>query len=114
MTLASCPIQLNDKCKCNTCKYNGDITYKDNFGNELLIKRKKISKCYFEVFNMHRLSAYKKIDGNHNFFLNLCGFNADNTKQTVELYKDLIEKNEKCSVCFNDKITNGHLYKNVK
>ncbi len=114
MTLAHCPIQLNYKCKCNTCKYNGDITYKDNFGNELLIKRKKISKCYFEVFNTHRLSAYKKIDGNHNFFLNLCGFNADDTKQTVKLYKDLIDKNEKSSVFFNEKTTNGHLYKNVK
>lgn len=114
MTLAHCPIQLIYNCNCGNCKYKGNIVYKDDLGHKLSIKRKKVSKCYFEVINTHRLSAYKKIDGNHNYFLNLCNFNVNDTKQTVKLYLDLINKNERHSIQFNDKTTNGHLFKSVK
>ena len=114
MTLAHCPVQVNFKCTCKNCKYKGDLVYKDKLGNEFLIKRKKLSKCYFELINGHRLSGFEKIAQNHNFYLNLAGLDNEKTKIIADAYTTFAKTGVKNSFAFAEKTTNGHLFKNVK
>ncbi|MBR2030205.1 MAG: DUF3656 domain-containing protein, partial [Clostridia bacterium] len=114
MTLAHCPVQVNFKCTCKNCKYKGDLVYKDKLGNEFLIKRKKLSKCYFELINGHRLSGFEKIDQSHNFYLNLAGLDNEKTKIIADAYTTFAKTGVKNSFAFAEKTTNGHLFKNVK
>ena len=114
MTLAHCPVQVNFKCTCKNCKYKGDLTYKDKLGNEFLIKRKRLSKCYFELLNGHRLSGFEKLTQNHNFYLNLCDLNEEKTKTIIDSYITFAKTGAKNSFGFAEKTTNGHLFKNVK
>ncbi|MBE5747995.1 MAG: hypothetical protein E7344_00005, partial [Clostridiales bacterium] len=114
MTLAHCPVQVNFKCTCKNCKYKGDLVYKDKLGNEFLIKRKKLSKCYFELINGHRLSGFEKIAQNHNFYLNLAGLDNKKTKIIADAYTTFAKTGVKNSFAFAEKTTNGHLFKNVK
>lgn len=114
MTLAHCPIQVNYKCTCKNCKYKGDLVYKDKLGNEFLIKRKRLSKCYFELINGHRLSGFEKINQNHNFYLNLAGLDSEKTKIITDAYTTFAKTGVKNSFGFAEKTTNGHLFKNVK
>lgn len=69
MTIANCPVQVNYDCDCTRCKYNGDITYTDKTGRSFALKRKKLAKCYWEVYNCLPLSAADKIDCCGNFML---------------------------------------------
>jgi len=114
MTLAHCPIQVNFNCNCKNCKYSGDLTYKDKFGNEFLIKRKKLSKCYFELHNGHRLSSFEKLNRNHNFYINLCDIDEEKTKIITEAYTTFAKEGIKNNFSFAEKTTNGHINKSVK
>ena len=114
MTLAHCPVQVNFKCTCKNCKYKGDLVYKDKLGNEFLIKRKRLSKCYFELLNGHRLSGFEKLSQNHNFYLNLCGLDSEKTQTITNAYTTFAKTGVKNSFGFAEKTTNGHLFKNVK
>ncbi|MBQ9715164.1 MAG: DUF3656 domain-containing protein, partial [Clostridia bacterium] len=114
MTLAHCPVQVNFKCTCKNCKYKGDLVYKDKLGNEFLIKRKRLSKCYFELLNGHRLSGFEKLSQNHNFYLNLCGLDSEKTQTITNAYTTFAKTGVKNSFDFAEKTTNGHLFKNVK
>lgn len=114
MTLAHCPIKLVKNCSCDKCKYHGDITYKDRLNNEFLIKRKVVSKCYFELINTHRLSTCGKIDSRRNFYLNLRGMSAEESKRTIDSYLSLVGGGNNNEIPILKNTTNGHLFKKVK
>lgn len=114
MTLAHCPVQLTKNCHCANCKYQGDIVYKDKLNNEFIIRRKVVSKCYFEVINSHRLSSLGKISPKHNFYLNLCGMTRQESQEIIRNYKNYISRGLTQQEAYQGKTTNGHLFKKVK
>ncbi len=61
MTFAHCPVQVNYKCNCDTCKYKGDIFYTDKTNRKFALKRKKVYNCYWEMYNCLPLSGGKKL-----------------------------------------------------
>ena len=53
MTITSCPVKLLTKCNCGNCKYVKNMHYiGDTFG--LIIRRYKVSNCYFELYDANR------------------------------------------------------------
>ena len=53
MTITSCPVKLLTKCNCGNCKYAKNMHYiGDTFS--LIIRRYKVSNCYFELYDADR------------------------------------------------------------
>ena len=68
MTLTHCPVQLNTKCTCASCKYEKPFNYTTN-SLSIQIVREKVGYCYFNMFLEN-----KKMDNNlskfsHNYFV---------------------------------------------
>ena len=107
MTLLHCPVQVNTKCDCNTCKYKGDFSYFDKRG-EYQISRNKLHYCQFELYNQQIIDVRNKISSlNAVFYLNLRSCNED---KIVEIIDDFIKK----SGVSDDNSTYGHLFRGVK
>ena len=49
MTLTHCPVQLNTKCTCASCKYTKPFNYTTN-SLSIQIVREKVGFCYFNMF----------------------------------------------------------------
>ncbi|MDE6614163.1 MAG: hypothetical protein K2K24_01505 [Clostridia bacterium] len=107
MTLLHCPVQVNTKCDCNTCKYKGDFSYFDKRG-EYQISRNKIRYCQFELYNQQIIDVRNKISSlNAVFYLNLRNCNK------VEIVKIIEDFVKKCDTSV-DNSTCGHLFRGVK
>lgn len=107
MTLLHCPVQVNTKCDCNTCKYKGNFSYFDKRG-EYQISRNKIHYCQFELYNQQIIDVRNKLLSlNAVFYLNLKG--CDGAK-IVEIVIDFTKK----SGISDENSTYGHLFRGVK
>ena len=110
MTLAHCPIQVNYNCTCENCKYNGDIFYRDTLNNTFNIKRKRISKCYFELYNgVATNNLGKAVD--YNIIVDICDIDDLSAKSILNYLADRQEKN---IPALKFKSTSGHFNKCVK
>ena len=107
MTLLHCPVQVNTKCDCSTCKYKGDFSYFDKRG-EYQISRNKIRYCQFELYNQQIIDVRNKLSAlSACFYLNLRGCKED---KIVEVVNDFMKK----SGVSDDNSTCGHLFRGVK
>ena len=107
MTLLHCPVQVNTKCDCKTCKYNGEFSYYDRRG-EYRISRYKLNFCQFELYNQQIIDIRSKIQNfNSDFYLDLRGLKRD---EILRILSDFVKK----SGISVDNSTYGHLYRGVK
>lgn len=108
MNLTHCPIQLNTNATCQSCKYKGDFVYRDK-KEEYLLSRKKLSFCYFDMFNPQTVDIRGKMDkfSSYNFFINSYGYNKSQVESIVYDYIN------KCGESLPHS-TNGHYFRGVK
>lgn len=77
MTLCHCPVQVSTGCTCATCAYRGDFYYHDKKA-DYLIKRIRIKRCYFELFNPSIVDISSKADKiRYNLYINMVNCNRD-------------------------------------
>jgi len=111
MTLAHCPLHVNLKSDCGKCKYNNQkIVYIDKTNREFSLKRKRIAKCYWELFNCLPLDAGNKIPSNFKILLKP---EQSKLQKTYDLYKNK-SNNNPINSSTDNKYTTGHLSKKVK
>ena len=107
MTLIHCPIQVNTRCDCKSCKYEGEFSYFDRRG-EYKIERLKIANCQFVLYNQQIVDIRNKIALlKNNFYLNLSSCNE------VE-FNNIISDFSKKYGASVDNSTYGHLFRGVK
>lgn len=110
MTLAHCPLHVNSKCDCGHCRYNGkDLVYRDKTNRCFHLRRKRIAKCYWELFNCLPLVGDEKIDFSGNYLLKP---NPDSRSSVYKLYQQAL--NAKSIDKQDVPHTTGHLVKKVK
>lgn len=61
MKLQHCPFKVAYGYDCFNCKAEKGLTYVDEMGNEFEIRRRKDSKCRFELINGKKLSVCNKV-----------------------------------------------------
>ncbi len=77
MTLCHCPVQVSTGCTCANCAYRGDFYYHDKKA-DYLIKRIRIKRCYFELFNPSIVDISSKADKiRYNLYINMVNCNRD-------------------------------------
>ena len=77
MTLCHCPVQVSTGCTCANCAYIGDFCYRDKKA-DYLIKRIRIKRCYFELFNPSVVDISSKADKiRYNLYINMVNCNRD-------------------------------------
>lgn len=77
MTLCHCPVQVSTGCTCANCAYRGDFCYHDKKA-DYLIKRIRIKRCYFELFNPSVVDISSKADKiRYNLYINMVNCNRD-------------------------------------
>lgn len=110
MTLAHCPLHVNLKCDCGCCAYSGkELIYKDKTNREFSLRRKRIAKCYWELFNCLPLKGNDKVDFKGKYLLKP---SFSERKSVYEFYSARI-KGENFSIQ-QVPHTTGHLNKKVK
>lgn len=107
MNLSHCPVQLNTKCTCNSCKYNGDFCYRDK-KEEYVLSQKILANCYFDMYNPQVVDIRSKLEKfDCQFVINSYGFDK---KQVDKIVADfLCKKGESLQGS-----TNGHYFRGVK
>lgn len=82
MYFKHCILRENFDSKCDKCKYNGEITYKDEKGIDFTIKRIKLKNCYFSLKNGRFLNLLKdyKIK---NKIINLSGLTKNEAENLI-------------------------------
>ncbi|MEG2413774.1 MAG: U32 family peptidase [Clostridia bacterium] len=107
MTLCHCPIQLNTKCSCATCKYQGDFFYYDKMA-KYRICRTKLKNCYFNVKNPQKIDIRNKISKvRYNYFVELGDCDKLKADEIVQNFVEKVGKSEENTTC-------GHLFRGVK
>ena len=77
MTLCHCPVQVSTGCNCRDCAYDGDFYYHDKKA-DYLIKRIRIKRCTFELFNPAPVDISAKADKiRYNLYINMVNCKRD-------------------------------------
>lgn len=77
MTLCHCPVQVSTGCNCGNCAYDGDFYYSDKMAS-YLVKRTKIKRCLFELFNPVIVDISAKADKiRYNLYINMVNCKRD-------------------------------------
>lgn len=105
MRLVHCPFKLVYNCNCSNCKAGDGLTYQDELGNKFAIKRRKDSRCTFELINGNKLSVIAKIT-------NKGRYQIDFDESVINHYVSL--NNEVCDGHIEQQpYTKGRLYNKV-
>ena len=111
MTLAHCPLHVNTKSDCGKCRFNNqEISYVDKTNREFKLKRKRIAKCYWELFNCLPLSGANKINFDAKLLLKPT---PDKLQETYDFYKNNSQLKQNTN-SITKQYTTGHLTKKVK
>lgn len=110
MTLAHCPLHVNLKADCGKCPYDGQtIYYIDKTGRQFQLKRKRMAKCYWELYNCLPLCGSSKVKSTAKFLLKP---SKDRIKEVYNFYSNFI--NNPQSTLNEPPHTTGHLTKKIK
>lgn len=110
MTLNHCPAQVVSGKGCDACMYTDGLVYEDKKGYRFPLRRVKLSKCCFELYNSAKLSAVKKLDEREiNSYFVLLGLPASRIYDIIKTYTEgkAFERNS------SEIYTTGHLFKGV-
>jgi len=111
MTMAHCPLHVNLKSDCGKCAYNKqEIVYIDKTNRQFKLKRKRISKCYWELFNCIPLCGNDKLNNPAKYLLKPSN---ENIKTIYNQYRDKVAGRQ-TQVIKPQQYTTGHLSKKVK
>jgi putative protease len=123
MQLSHCPVKLNFKLKdCKDCDYTDGLIYEDNKGFKFKIRRVKMSKCYFELYNGAVLDTLKKLKNNDiNMFFNFINYSKEEIYTIIKAYKrgngkggSEVDINASGAGGIKNNTTSGHLIRGVK
>jgi putative protease len=121
MQLSHCPVRLNFKLKsCKDCNYTDGLIYEDNKGFKFAIRRVKMSKCYFELYNGATLDTLKKLKNNNtNMFFNFINYSKEEIYTIMKTYKcgeggGEVDINAGGAGGIKNNTTSGHLIRGVK
>lgn len=107
MTLTHCPGKLINGGSCGDCKWSSDMKYSDAYG-EYLLRRIKMSDCYFELLNPDIIN----IAGRDGIKLNACRYLLDMTGYSLDDAKNIIDAYLRGKKCEGGSA--GHLLRGVK
>lgn len=82
MKLVHCPFKVALSSICENCLAGKALTYTDEFGNEFKVKRRKDSRCSFELVNGKKLSVCGKLQKGGRYCVD---FDSDVIKHYVSL-----------------------------
>lgn len=113
MTLAHCPMHVNTKYDCGKCLYQGnELVYTDKTNRRFLLKRKRIAKCYWELFNCLPLcGANKLINTQAKYLLKP---DLKRRKEVYNYYHNKDKLQEKTKNHLEPNHTTGHLSRKIK
>lgn len=111
MTFAHCPLHVNTKYDCGKCPYQGkDLVYTDKTNRRFLLKRKRIAKCYWELYNCLPLCGADKLL--HTKARYLLKPNLERRKEVYNYYRNKCQEKTVSYILPNH--TTGHLSKKIK
>ncbi|MDE6551207.1 MAG: U32 family peptidase [Clostridia bacterium] len=88
MTLTHCPVKLNYKCGCDSCKWREEMKYGDSYG-EYPIKRIRLADCYFELLNPDTVNIagkHKAIVESGRYLLDMTGCDVGSANKVIDAY----------------------------
>lgn len=111
MTLCHCPAQVASGKGCGECSYKEGMIYQDEKGYKFPLRRVRLSRCYFELFNSAKLNGLKRAcETNINVYFVFFGVSARGICDIINSYRQGALAAENASGGF----TAGHLTKGVK
>lgn len=82
MRLVHCPYKLALNSTCDKCKADSELTYTDESGNRFYIRRRRDSRCSFELVNGKKLSVAQRLKNGGRFCV-------DFEEKVIEHYQNL-------------------------